>query len=175
MGFDGVVCGSCTALVNIQSAGGTCQDFCESQDLSCVNGWDDTENESCSPNAPKMGCDGTYGSSSDAVCQCTVNGEFRNPEGTGSILSFRLIVLRAILPPEMNELPVPSLSLYRELINNSISDLPYVANRHACSDSQRSSLVRHRAVIATRLGGRGARRRQCRHALSTSCIPRSTR
>ena len=42
-GYDGKVCGSCSALVNVGN-GGTCTAFCERQGLACTDAWDDGAN-----------------------------------------------------------------------------------------------------------------------------------
>ena len=77
-GYGGVQCGPCSALVKIQDYGSSCAVFCAAQDLSCVDSWDDVQDETCSPLAEKMGCshiwDGeTY--TTDVICKCGTPGE----------------------------------------------------------------------------------------------------
>jgi len=70
-GYDGQTCGGCSALVNIRDNGGTCEAFCAIQGLPCVDGWDDERSEQCSLGAARLGCDASFGDSSDAICQCS--------------------------------------------------------------------------------------------------------
>ena len=68
-GYDGKVCGSCSALVKIRKYG-SCAAFCTAQGLSCKDSWDDEENEQCSPSAEKRGCGHKWRRTSDAICEC---------------------------------------------------------------------------------------------------------
>ena len=68
-GYDGKVCGSCSALVKIRKYG-SCEAFCTAQGLSCKDSWDDEENEECSPSAEKRGCGHIWRRTSDAICEC---------------------------------------------------------------------------------------------------------
>ena len=70
-GYDGVTCGACSALVNVKSYGKTCSKFCDAQSLSCVDAWDDEENEKCSKTAKRRGCEYVWKRTSDAICQCS--------------------------------------------------------------------------------------------------------
>ena len=72
MGYDGQVCGDCSALVKVRDNGGTCKEYCSRQDLSCSDSWDDTTGEQCSMNAPRRGCSYQWTSTSDAICECDV-------------------------------------------------------------------------------------------------------
>ena len=49
--------------------GRTCRGYCDSIGLACADGWeedDDNCDEKC-----HIGCDGTYGKTSDAICKCS--------------------------------------------------------------------------------------------------------
>ena len=70
MGYDGQICGGCSALVNVQDNGGTCEEYCSRQGLSCSDSWDDTTGEQCSMNAPRRGCSYQW-TNVDAICECT--------------------------------------------------------------------------------------------------------
>ena len=71
IGYDGVTCGECTALVNVQDHGKTCEGFCALQGLACVEAWDDDQADSCSVGSAVQSCDHDFGSSnSDAICKC---------------------------------------------------------------------------------------------------------
>lgn len=72
-GFDGKVCRSCAALVKVRDHGGDCSTFCARQGLGCVQAWDDTDNEQCSVNAPRLSCFHVFGGTSDAICECDPN------------------------------------------------------------------------------------------------------
>ena len=107
VGFEtnkGRVCGECSALVNIQgAAGGTCEGFCASNNLHCVEGWEDMHeahdlpddshkkrrhpfghDEACGHGDYVRPCSYHYGAAAtDAVCTCgcPISGPF---SGTGS-------------------------------------------------------------------------------------------
>ena len=42
LGYDGLTCGSCAALVNVKNHGYNCASYCADQGLACIEGWDDT-------------------------------------------------------------------------------------------------------------------------------------
>ena len=80
-GYDhgaGQVCGDCAALVNVRDNGGTCSEFCSRQGLSCSDAWDDTTEEQCSLDAPRLGCSHQFSYTSDAICQCAA-GTLQDP------------------------------------------------------------------------------------------------
>ena len=70
-GYDGVTCGDCAALVDVRDNGGSCSRFCELQGLACLTAWDDTTGDECSLDAPQLGCDYVFDSTSDGVCVCS--------------------------------------------------------------------------------------------------------
>jgi len=52
----------------------TCREYCSSNGLGCVNGWEE-ENENCvvkeeNGSPVVLGCDESYGTTSDLLCQC---------------------------------------------------------------------------------------------------------
>ena len=68
---NGVVCGSCSALVNIGSYD-TCNAYCAAQGMGCVNGWEENS-DTCSIQFV-AGCGYSFNSygTSDAICECSV-------------------------------------------------------------------------------------------------------
>ena len=64
------MCGDCAALVEIRSHGRSCSAYCAIQGLTCINAWDDEENNTCSLDAERLGCDNVFFGTSDAICQC---------------------------------------------------------------------------------------------------------
>ena len=70
VGFDGQSCGGCAALVEVRDNGGSCAVFCARQGLGCLDGWDDTTDESCSVGAARVGCSHQFTSTSDGICEC---------------------------------------------------------------------------------------------------------
>jgi len=46
----------------------TCREYCGRMDLACVGGWEE-ENENCRPTV-ELGCDRSYGTTSDLLCEC---------------------------------------------------------------------------------------------------------
>ena len=73
IGYDGVVCGDCSAIVKVRDNGGTCEQYCAEQGLSCVTAWDDTTNNACSLSATRLGCSHSFslGGTSDGICECS--------------------------------------------------------------------------------------------------------
>jgi len=84
IGFHGRACGECAALVKIRRNGGTCSAYCANQGLTCVDGWDDETNNKCSLDATRMGCDHSFGSTSDAICECGVE---ESPKSRRSLIA----------------------------------------------------------------------------------------
>ena len=72
---NGVLCGNCSALVNIGSYD-TCNAYCAAQGMGCVNGWE--ENSDTCGIQFVAGCGYSFNShgTSDAICECS--------PGTGS-------------------------------------------------------------------------------------------
>ena len=70
-GYDGSVCGDCSAVVNVRDNGGTCEEYCSKQGLSCVDAWDDTTDEQCSLTATRKGCSFSWSITTDAICECS--------------------------------------------------------------------------------------------------------
>ena len=66
--YNGRTCGHCTALVTLGK--NLCKVYCEDRGLKCVDAWDDTNNEQCSCDAPKLGCDHKFQDTSDGICRC---------------------------------------------------------------------------------------------------------
>jgi len=67
-------CGSGCKVLAGNMEGRTCRDYCRSNGLGCVNGWEE-ESESCavkveSGSPVELGCDRPYGTTSDLLCQC---------------------------------------------------------------------------------------------------------
>merc|ERR1711939_753748 len=60
-----------SAVVNVRDNGGTCEEYCSKQGLSCLDSWDDATNEQCSLDATKVGCSYSWTGTSDAICECT--------------------------------------------------------------------------------------------------------
>ena len=56
VGYDGVRCDGCAALVNVEDNGGTCEAFCSRQGLACVEGWEDDDDEECSFGSTVRSC-----------------------------------------------------------------------------------------------------------------------
>ena len=66
-----------TQLIYWDEHGRTCRGYCDSIGLACADGWeedDDNCDEKC-----HIGCDGTYGTTSDAICQCSDTTEGAPP------------------------------------------------------------------------------------------------
>ena len=75
--YDGMVCGACTALVDWDEHGRTCRGYCDSIGLACADGWEEHD-DNCDVKC-RIGCDGTYGTTSDAICQCSDSTEGAPP------------------------------------------------------------------------------------------------
>merc|ERR1719263_2006607 len=56
-----------------------CEDpsACEDYGLACVDGWEE-DDDNCDVKC-RIGCDGTYGKTSDAICQCSDTTEGAPP------------------------------------------------------------------------------------------------
>ena len=67
---NGVICGDCYALININSYG-TCRNYCESLGLACLNAFEES-GDSCTIKSNKH-CDTDFDWTSDALCQCTAD------------------------------------------------------------------------------------------------------
>ena len=66
--LDMPVCGACKALVNWNTYGRTCGGYCSGIGLTCVDGWEESQ-ENCLE-VEHLGCDRSYGGTSDAICEC---------------------------------------------------------------------------------------------------------
>ena len=65
---NGMICGECYALININSYG-TCRAYCESIGLACLNAFEES-GDSCTIKSNEN-CDTDFDWTSDALCQCT--------------------------------------------------------------------------------------------------------
>jgi len=79
--FKDDVCGACKALVKWESYGSTCSGYCSGIGLTCVDGWEEEDNNCIAEE--HLGCDGTV-DSSDAICECSSSGRRRLSGGSGS-------------------------------------------------------------------------------------------
>ena len=66
---NGVICGECYALININSYG-TCRNYCESLGLVCLNAFEE-RGDSCTIKSNEH-CDTDFNWTSDALCECSV-------------------------------------------------------------------------------------------------------
>ena len=81
---NGVVCGDCYALININSYG-TCRTYCESIGLQCQNAYEEY-GDSCTIKS-LQDCDTDFNWTSDALCRCK-NGNSKNAFDTLQIMRF---------------------------------------------------------------------------------------
>ena len=79
---NGVVCGDCYALININSYG-TCRAYCDSIGLQCQNAYEES-GDSCTIKSDHD-CDTDFDWTSDALCKCK-NGNGRNTFDTLQII-----------------------------------------------------------------------------------------
>ena len=100
-GYDGEVCGSCSALVKVTDNGGTCMAFCQNQGLTCSNAWDDTTNNQCSNNAPKLGCSHTFSGTSDGICECTSTSTLQHASCACTVTWCQWHIWLNMLPPRI--------------------------------------------------------------------------
>ena len=81
--YNGVICGACRALINIDRYG-SCRKYCKSLGLACLNAFEES-GDSCTIKS-KEDCDTDFYWTSDALCECSV-------ETTG-ITRFRNLILK---------------------------------------------------------------------------------
>ena len=67
---NGVICGECYALININSYG-TCRNYCESLGLVCLKAFEES-GDSCTIKSNEH-CDTDFNWTSDALCECSVD------------------------------------------------------------------------------------------------------
>ena len=81
---NGVVCGDCYALININSYG-TCRAYCESLGLQCHNAFEESD-DSCTIES-NHDCDTNFDWTSDALCQC------KHDNGSNTVDTIEIIVI----------------------------------------------------------------------------------
>ena len=69
---NGVICGYCYALININNYG-TCRTYCESLGLACLNAYEDVLIGDGCKIKDYYNCDTDFYWTSDALCECTVD------------------------------------------------------------------------------------------------------